>query len=156
LLSLHRGVRPGIEDGALAATMPRATIADARGTSCVSRGGNGRAQGVAHSLKDDPAVRLDRGAQQGIVASERRGQRLALPLPELGRALAVGEEERHGASRQVGHWPPRRLSVLARTDIIPIGLAHSDRAGWPRATKALSRTIAQLCVSKTFVLVTVS
>ena len=69
------------------------------GIQRVPGAGEDRAKGVAHRLEDDPAMGLDRRAQERVVPLERHPHRLGLPLPTLGAALDVGEEEGDGTGR---------------------------------------------------------
>ena len=66
-------------------------------------GGKDGAEGIADRLEDEAAVRLDRRAQQCVVAGEGDRHRPRLALPEPGAALDVGEEEGYGLRRTFRH-----------------------------------------------------
>src|SRR5688572_14572266 len=58
---------------------------------------------VANGLEVDAAMRLDGRIEQGKMALDRGSHRLAVPLPERGAALDVGEEKGDGPAWQLGH-----------------------------------------------------
>jgi hypothetical protein len=62
---------------------------------------SGRPRGrdrIPLDLDMDAVERPDRRVGSGQMMPERRGHRLAVPLPERGAALDVGEEEGDGAA----------------------------------------------------------
>ena len=64
-----------------------------------------------------PAVTIDRGAQDSVVAFKRSAHRRLVLLPQPCRALDIGEQERHGPRRH-GHrnsLPRRRGQPLRIT-----------------------------------------
>ena len=91
----------------------------------VERGGDGGRGGgkrglhcVADRLEVDAAMGRDGRIQKREMALNGRRHCRPVPLPELGAALDVGEEEGDGAARQVSHWP--FPSVLPRTRLVTI------------------------------------
>jgi len=61
---------------------------------------------VTRGLDHDPAPRLDRGAEELIVARQRAPHRVRMLLPEPRRRLEVREEKRHRPGGQRCHRAP--------------------------------------------------
>jgi hypothetical protein len=78
---------------------------DRRRDRVVRRGEHG-VHTVAGRLHDETVVELDRGPEDLVVAGECGRHRRGLFLPEAGRALDIGEQERDRPRRQLGHYTP--------------------------------------------------
>jgi hypothetical protein len=63
---------------------------------------------VARRLHHEPAVHRDRLMQNRVMAGQGGSHRLGMLFPETRRTLEIGEQERHGARRQLRHSDPLR------------------------------------------------
>src|SRR5215208_3128757 len=87
----------------------------------VLRGGEDTTESVAYRLEDVTPTGLHGFPEDLVVASQSNSHRLWAPLPLLGGALYVGEQQ----SDRAGGWPPppgvsRKSAPLALHPISPL------------------------------------
>jgi hypothetical protein len=105
-----RGVGPGFT--------PESALGSERCGEGIPSGGKGGLRAIPHRLVERASMILDCSTEEGKMPLDRCRHCCAVPLPERGAPLNVGEEKGDGTGREIGHWPSPL--VLVETRLIEI------------------------------------
>ena len=116
-----------------------------RSRHCVGCSAERSVQAIAGGLHHMAVALLHRASQDLVVARQRIAHRLGMLLPEAGRALEIGEQERHRPRREVSH-PSISLSsrsiserVKSRSSSVLIDSPRAIAAARTSGARAFSR-----------------